>query len=269
MKEVPLSLVKAKNKRYIEIANARSSKKVNEIIGIVKQAINNKNRIQKQKDFEKIIIKYNLSLEAFDGGALKNSGAIRTRPGKSDPDANKLNKWLAANPEIKSSPTEVWYALSNGDWIKAGTKYNKVKNITTIQIPTLEAIAKVGDGTATLIANTNRLYYGATDPAYIAARKLATQNSIDAPVYKTGRVTTNFFGIKAIEKFIQNMLLMERVAYELQDAVAAGMPKEIAAMIIEGGYQATSGFIKIAAGFKYKSKVFEYALFWKTKSNKR
>ena len=251
---------KGKKQALIEIANARSSRKVNEIIGIEKQAINNKNRVQKQKDFEKIITKYNLSLEAFDGGALKNSGAIRTRPGKSDPDANKLNKWLAANPEIKSSPTEVWYALSNGDWIKAGTKYNKVKNITTIQIPTLEAIAKVGDGNATLIANTNRLYYGSSDPAYIAARKLAAKNSVDASVYKTGRVTTDFFGVKAIEKFKQNMLLMERVAYELQDAVAAGMPKEIAAMIIEGGYQATSGFIKIAAGFKYKSKVFEYAL---------
>ena len=251
---------KGKKQALTEIANARSSKKVNEIIGIEKQAINNKNRVQKQKDFEKIITKYNLSLEAFDGGALKNSGAIRTRPRKSDPDANKLNKWLAANPKVKFSPDEVWYALSNGDWIKAGTKYNKVKNITTIQIPTLEAIAKVGDGNATLIANTNRLYYGASDPSYIAARKLAAQNSIDSPVYKTGRVTTNFFSPKAIEKFIQNMLLMERVAYELQDAVAAGMPKEIAAMIIEGGYQATSGFIKIAAGFKYKSKVFEYAL---------
>ena len=113
---------KGKKQALIEIANARSSRKVNEIIGIEKQAINNKNRVQKQKDFEKIITKYNLSLEAFDGGALKNSGAIRTRPGKSDPDANKLNKWLAANPEIKSSPTEVWYALSNPKG-KAGTKY--------------------------------------------------------------------------------------------------------------------------------------------------
>ena len=65
------------------------------------------------------------------------------------------------------------------------------------------------------------------------------------------------------------MLLMERVAYELTDAVAAGMPKEIAAMIIEGGYQATSGFIKIAAAFKYKSKVFEYALSGKPNQNKR
>ena len=251
---------KGKRQALTEIANARSSKKVNEIIGIEKQAINNKNRVQKQKDFEKIIIKYNLSLEAFDGGALKNSGAIRTRPGKSGADANKLNKWLAANPKVKFSPNQVWYALSNGDWIKAGTKYNKAKNITTIQIPTLEAIAKVGDGNATLVANTNRLYYGSSDPAYIAARKLAAKNSVDASVYKTGRVTTDFFGVKAIEKFKQNMLLMERVAYELQDAVAGGMPKEIAAMIIEGGYQATSGFIKIAAGFKYKSKVFEYAL---------
>ena len=74
---------KGKKQALTEIANARSSKKVNEIIGIEKQAINNKNRVQKQKDFEKIITKYNLSLEAFDGGALKNSGAIRTRPRKS------------------------------------------------------------------------------------------------------------------------------------------------------------------------------------------
>ena len=250
---------KGKKQALIEIANARSSKKVNEIIGIEKQAINNKNRVQKQKDFEKIITKYNLSLEAFDGGALKNSGAIRTRPRKSGADANKLNKWLAANPKVKFSPNQVWYALSNGDWIKATDRTLDTGNIV-YDPPTLEAIAKVDDGNATLVANTNRLYYGASDPAYIAARKLAAKNSVDASVYKTGRVTTDFFGVKAIEKFKQNMLLMERVAYELQDAVAAGMPKEIAAMIIEGGYQATSGFIKIAAGFKYKSKVFEYAL---------
>ena len=44
---------KGKKQALTEIANARSSKKVNEIIGIEKQAINNKNRVQKQKDFEK------------------------------------------------------------------------------------------------------------------------------------------------------------------------------------------------------------------------
>lgn len=250
---------KGKRQALTEIANARSSKQVNKIIGVEKQAINNKNRVEKQKEFEEIIKKYNLSLETFDAGALKNSGAIRTRPRKSGPDANKLNKWLAANPKVKFSPNQVWYALSNGDWIKATDRTLDTGNIV-YDPPTLEAIAKVGDGNATLVANTNRLYYGASDPSYIAARKLAAQNSIDAPVYKTGRVTTKFFSPKAVEKFAQNMLAMERVAYELQDAVAAGMPKEIAAMIIEGGYQATSGFIKIAAGFKYRSKVFEYAL---------
>ena len=250
---------KGKKQALVEIANARSSKQVNKIIGIEKQAINNKNRVEKQKEFEGIITKYNLSLETFDAGALKNSGAIRTRPRKSGADANKLNKWLSANPKVKFSPNQVWYALSNGDWIKATDRTLNTGNIV-YDPPTLKAIAKIGDGNATLVANTNRLYYGASDPAYIAARKLAAQNSINAPVYKTGRVTTKFFSPKAIEKFIQNMLAMERVAYELQNAVAAGMPKGIAAMIIEGGYQATSGFIKIAAGFKYRSKVFEYAL---------
>ena len=258
---------KGKKQALVEIANARSSKQVNKIIGIEKQAINNKNRVEKQKEFEGIITKYNLSLETFDAGALKNSGAIRTRPRKSGPDANKLNKWLVANPKIKFSPNQVWYALSNGDWIKATDRKLDTGNIV-YDPPTLEAIAKISDGNVTLVANTNRLYYGVTDPAYVAARKLATQNSIDAPVYKTGRVTTKFFSPKAVEKFAQNMLAMERVAYELQDAVAAGMPKEIAAMIIEGGYQATSGFIKIAAGFKYRSKVFEYALSGKPNQTK-
>ena len=258
---------KGKRQALVEIANARSSKQVNKIIGIEKQAINNKNRVEKQKEFEGIITKYNLSLETFDAGALKNSGAIRTRPRKSGPDANKLNKWLVANPKVKFSPNQVWYALSNGDWIKATDRKLDTGNIV-YDPPTLEAIAKISDGNVTLVANTNRLYYGVTDPAYVAARKLATQNSIDAPVYKTGRVTTKFFSPKAVEKFAQNMLAMERVAYELQDAVAAGMPKEIAAMIIEGGYQATSGFIKIAAGFKYRSKVFEYALSGKPNQTK-
>ena len=60
------------------------------------------------------------------------------------------------------------------------------------------------------------------------------------------------------------MDLLERVAYELQDAVANGMDPAVAAMIIEGGYQATSGFIKVAARFKFKSRKGEYALVGKS-----
>ena len=57
----------------------------------------------------------------------------------------------------------------------------------------------------------------------------------------------------------QNMDFMITAAKILQNAVHKnGLPIEDAFLFITSAYQATEGFIKVAAPFKYVSKVFAY-----------
>ncbi|MGI9555504.1 MAG: hypothetical protein ACR2M9_01470, partial [Cyanophyceae cyanobacterium] len=104
------------------------------------------------------------------------------------------------------------------------------------------------------------LYYGSKDPAYQRALDLAKQNDADYNIKPPKRV--NIF--KAFTKEGQqqgkdNLKALEFFGNKLADAVAKKqMPLEIAALFVASGYQATSGIIKIAAPFKYKSKVFKY-----------
>ena len=125
--------------------------------------------------------------------------------------------------------------------------------------PTLPQIeAEFGKG-VTLVPGRNRLYYGVNDPAYIKARDAAIKNN------KKGQKTfkrvsvENAFTEKGRKQAAINMDILEETALELEKAVANGMPLSVAAIIIEGAYQSTTGLIKVAAPFKYKSTKFEYA----------
>ena len=61
------------------------------------------------------------------------------------------------------------------------------------------------------------------------------------------------------------MNALELMSLNLQEAVHKyNMPIEDAALFLTSGYQATSGILKIAAPFKYVSKVFEYATIGKS-----
>ena len=106
------------------------------------------------------------------------------------------------------------------------------------------------------------LYYGKKDPNYQAALALAKLNDGKYPdIPKAKRVNIkNAFTEKGIQQSKDNMSALENMVNILTDAVhKKGMPIEDAALMIASSYQATSGIIKIAAQFKYKSKSFEYA----------
>lgn len=106
------------------------------------------------------------------------------------------------------------------------------------------------------------LYYNQTDPAYIKAREEAKKNDKNYPnLKKPGRVTSNFFSSNANVKYKNNMDALETMATILGTAVADGtMSPQMAALFISQSYQGTGGLIKIAAGFKYKSKKFEFGI---------
>ena len=106
------------------------------------------------------------------------------------------------------------------------------------------------------------LYYNQTDPAYIKAREEAKKNDKNYPnLKKPGRVTSNFFSSDAKVKYKNNMDALETMATILGTAVADGtMSPQMAALFVSQSYQGSSGLIKIAAGFKYKSKKFEFGI---------
>ena len=104
------------------------------------------------------------------------------------------------------------------------------------------------------------LYYGKSDPAFQAALALAKTNDSKYDTKKPKRVNVNkAFTEQGQIQGKDNLKALEFMANKLADAVAKGqMPVEIAALFVSSGYQATSGIIKIAAPFKYKSKSFKY-----------
>ncbi len=109
------------------------------------------------------------------------------------------------------------------------------------------------------VAARNRLYYVVNDPAYQTAIKAARKNNKDGQKSFKRVLVKNAFTDKGIKQAKTNMDILKDTALELEKAVADGMPLSVAALIIEGSYQATSGLIKVAAPFKYKSSKFEYA----------
>lgn len=104
------------------------------------------------------------------------------------------------------------------------------------------------------------LYYGKSDPALQAALALAKTNDSKYDIKSPKRVNVNkAFTEQGQAQGADNLKALVFMANKLADAVAKGqMPVEIAALFVSSGYQATSGIIKIAAPFKYKSKTFKY-----------
>jgi chloramphenicol 3-O-phosphotransferase len=106
------------------------------------------------------------------------------------------------------------------------------------------------------------LYYGKSDPAYQTALNAAKENDSKYPdLAKPKRVNVNkAFTKEGIKQSKENTKFLNSFVNILNDAVNKnGLPIEIAALYVTSGYQATTGIIKIAAPFRYKSTKFEYA----------
>ena len=96
------------------------------------------------------------------------------------------------------------------------------------------------------------LYFGKTDPAFQTALEAARKNGKKSD--KTQRVNVKKAGTKEGDSQSNtNINVLESVALELESAVQAGMPIELAALFITSGYQATTGLVKISAKFTGES----------------
>ena len=227
----------------------------------IRDSVPDSKRAEIQKAFLNAIKKYKLTEDVFLAGAFGFGGAVRTQVGKTRKDkktkkniltvaAKKLNAFLERT-KTKAKEGDYWYALDNGDWVKGepiiksdGTVGKKIvppKNVTN------------------LIANKGRLYYGKSDPAYKKALAEARKNSQGKEQDKAKRVNINAVDTKKGKAQAKiNMQVLSDVVSQLDTAIKNGMPKELAAMVIAQGYQATTGLIKIAAPFRYFSKNPQY-----------
>jgi len=240
--------------------------------------INNKSRVKIQSQVLNAIKNGNIPSWVFEsamfgvGGAVNSTVTVDDFIGKIDginfesKDGNV--RFKSKNGKFKPlrrySLADGGTILNNDPRFFLGTKVNGVMQ----------------PGMTGLVPSKNKLYYGKSDPAYIAALEAATENNKnnkDFSNYKTiklpkgkdgsGTVVTEEFlntipqgsKISRKEQSAYNMNALEEMTKILNKAVNEnGVDIATIARFITGSFQATDGLIKAAAPFKIRSKKFEY-----------
>ena len=239
-------------KALIDVTQARDINKVLKTLGMDSASVPDNKRAEIQESFLDSIKKHKLTTNVFLAGAFAFSGAKYKRKA----DGN------------------VYYELTNGEEIIGVARRDSEGNIRRnkngkklFDQPTAEQVVEqFGEGVK-LLPGKGRLYYGINDPAYQTALAEANKNSEGKNEGKARRVNINAVNTdkgKAQAKI--NMQVLDDVVSQLDQAIKNGMPKELAAMVIAQGYQATTGLIKIAAPFRYFSKNPQYGTSLKQKT---
>ena len=239
-----------------DVSVARNINTVLDLLGLDSASVNDENRAETQEALLEAIKKYGLTPNDILAGAFTSSGSTRVQVGRSKngklvPLAKKLDEYLKSQ-NIQGKKDDYWYELTDGNWVKGERAILKTGKLgKSFVSPT---------GVTNLLPQRGRLYYGKSDPKYIEALEAAEVNLKGKKQPKAIRVSVEKADTEAgIAQAKVNMEVLENVIKRLDKAVKAGMPKSLAAMIIVQGYQATSGLIKIAAPFKYRSLTEKYA----------
>ena len=243
-KKVRDTLTPKQAEKLIAVSVAQNINTTLKTLGEESASVKDDTRPAIQRNFLNAIKKHKLRPNVFLGGAFASSGSRYERKA----DGN------------------VYYKLSNGKEIMGvprrdadGKIRRNKKGKKLFSQPTAEQVVEqFGEG-VTLLPARGKLYYGVKDPAYIEALAAAKENlgGIEDKVAK--KVTVKAADTDAGKAQAKvNMEVLEDVVMQLDSAIKAGMPSSLASMVILQGYQATSGLIKIAAPFRYKSKVFKY-----------
>ena len=232
---------------YDKLSSARSINDVAKILGIKTISINENNRKEVQLSLLKAIKDHGLSSNVFESANFAFGGAMRVQVGKDSAKGRKLQKYLDNN-NIKSKKGTYWYALDNGDWVKAvpsksGKSFEPPPNVTNF------------------VPSKGRLYYGKTDPNYLEALSFTVKDTqVPKRIKVKGRLTKAQYDKNKAQSDM-NMDILEDVAMQLNNAVNSKtnpMDISVAALIMTQSYQATTGLIKIAAPFTSVSNKFEY-----------
>jgi len=217
-----------------------------------------------------------LSLEAKQDVAAGKSKAMAskrvTTEAEMSPELKKLFKEVTQAKDINSAARVIGIEgkITVSDSNRAEKQAQMLEYIKAAKIPSSVFIAaKFGnfarrkvDGKYIDLPARGGLYYGGKDPNYQAALALAKENDSQYPDLKAPKRVNvkNAFTKEGQKQSAANMDFLESFINILNDAVNKnGMPIELAALFITSSYQASSGAIKIAAGFRYESLNQEYA----------
>ena len=217
-----------------------------------------------------------LSLEAKQdvaAGKSKSMASKRiTTEAEMSPELKELFKEVTQAKDINSAARVIGIEgkITVSDSNRAEKQAQMLEYIKAAKIPSSVFIAaKFGnfarrkvDGKYIDLPARGGLYYGGKDPNYQAALALAKENDSQYPDLKAPKRVNvkNAFTEEGQKQSASNMDFLESFANILNDAVNKnGMPIELAALFITSSYQASSGAIKIAAGFRYESLNQEYA----------
>ena len=147
---------------------------------------------------------------------------------------------------------------------KNGVKYYKLKNGKEVAEKTLEF--KKAQEQNLILPSRGGLFSSVNSAFYKQALEIAKENNKLYPnlsskrivIPKQTRINAAFLK-KNAQQIKQNMDFLITSMKVLSDAVHKyNLPIEDAFLFITSSYQATSGFIKVAAPFKYISKAFAY-----------
>ena len=205
-----------------------------------KVTINDDNREQKQTEMEQAVINAKIPSSMFEQSRFGNFGTAY-EPGRI------VNDKFVKDSKSKEKYFILTKPIDGKLYLKRPTTSTERKKLYT-KYP------------GYFKAGRNALYYNNQDPAYQAALALARKNDNLYDVKPAQRVTVNkAFTEKGQEQGKVNMDALEFMANRLTKAVANNeMPVEIAALFVASGYQSSNGIVKIAAPFRYKSKVMKY-----------
>jgi len=254
IKSIPKGLTEKLVKQLEEVSWAPTVNAVTKILGLInKITVTDTNRVAKQKANVKAIKKGIIPSIVFVAANFSN---FKRKTVYGHYDKNKKFVIVPKNKRNKEIDKKYVVTTSNKYILESS--------------PQGAIDAKLPDGKRVAWQTARgSLYYGVSDPAYKTALKAAQKNDkkykdlkkpLRVPIRKGQKITKEFIK-KYQDRAKDNMNTLESFATILQDAVHKhGVPLADALLFVSSSYQATSGLIKVAAPFKYVSKVFEYDL---------
>ena len=228
-----------------ELSVLRNKKQLAASLGFSSPPINESNRKAQQDLILEAVKTYGLDIATIKAGMMGSGGRQSFYGNIVDGKFVKKSEKNGGKKYVKTT---------DGEYILENSKRGRLK----------------GGEVTNWVAKPGRLYYGNEDPAFQTLIKETKKYEGK----KAKRVSVKgAFTEKSAKQSEVNMNVLDHVVNQLANAVAPvskeeakrlgrpekGMSLDIAGAIIIQSYQATSGLIKIAAPFKYRSVLFEYA----------
>jgi len=231
-----------------DISVLKNKQQVRKRLGIKKLTINEDTR----QDIINEIEAADLPPAAIENMGLTTGGALRATVGKDRAKDKALEKWAKENG-VKVKPGEIFYKTTDGNYIKG------IKKV--INTPEGKRTVYSQPAVDNLVPNRNKVFFGTSDPNYKRILAKAKKDYPNAKKPKQVKSTSveGYFTDKNLEQSRLNQDVLYEISKQLEKKVKSGeISIDVAAALIESGYQATNGLIKISAPFLYKSDIIEY-----------